>query len=102
MTQILERKNMFPVFNTVFLIFSVLLLLSLLGFLTFSSTEDHHCIWRGNAYHDGMFWKNKPYDGPALPIDPSSNEVFQRRCPEFFKRNVNESGSKFFVAFLNK
>ena len=66
---------------------TVILLISFLS-LTLSSSRSTNakCIWYGQTHQEGPHWKNKPYDGDALPLNNAEAEaIFKRRCPTLYK-----------------
>lgn len=51
------------------------------------------CIWYGQTHQEGPHWKNKPYDGDALPLDNKEAEaIFKKRCPTLYKEYKGEDG----------
>ncbi|XP_011290675.2 NPC intracellular cholesterol transporter 1 homolog 1b [Musca domestica] len=54
----------------------------LLLFLQTLPQSDGKCIWYGHSHMVGAHWKNKAYDGEALPLNDSQAEaIFKTRCP---------------------
>lgn len=51
------------------------------------------CIWYGQTHQEGSHWKNKVYNGEALPLNNNeAEEIFKRRCPTLYKEYKGEDG----------
>ncbi|XP_037826454.1 NPC intracellular cholesterol transporter 1 homolog 1b [Lucilia sericata] len=73
---------------------TVILLISLTALaLSLIPQTNAKCIWYGHTHQEGPHWKNKVYDGDALPLKNAEAEaIFKRRCPTLYKEYKGEDG----------
>ncbi|KAH7727935.1 vacuolar membrane protein [Aphelenchoides avenae] len=46
--------------------------------------RDSKCVMRGICGQDGKLRQNCPYDGPPIPVNVSTEEVYRQLCPRLF------------------
>lgn len=51
--------------------------------------RDSKCVMRGICGQDGKLRQNCPYDGPPIPVNVSTEEVYRQLCPRLFDGRLN-------------